>query len=223
MKILWKLLYIYALIYRSTKATISQTEIFSNGIRSSLDICHSSQTTAHDSCSDRIESASCSECLGLSNCCSDPVSTDSLYGTCLDGPETKCPDGGSAICEGSSCPSDITCEYINCHEESQYCWGSTVCDESGGANCANFTGLFCHSHEATSSSFRICCSSALQRAPGSRSALIPHIYSSLEIPQFSEDTDFFTSSPIPDGDGQYTASKLRKYLHFFNAFIMIFY
>jgi hypothetical protein len=96
--------------------------------------------------------SSCTQYVGMSNCCSDP--THDEYGLCQDNSDLNCLDNRSAICSDSNCPTGLLCKYVNCPIGAKFCWGNTVCSD-GHDSCSHYAALFCH-NDISSDSLKVC-------------------------------------------------------------------
>lgn len=72
-----------------------------------------------------------------------------------------CPYGSSEIHTKESIVG-LSCISRNCVNETQICWGSTICDSSYGTSCELFEGFLCQTEMMTSSLFKVCRSISLE-------------------------------------------------------------
>ena len=199
------ILLICIIAHSTVSATHLQANIIPHENNINLNICRNRRAIGYESCSDLTDPLLCSECAGQSNCCSASSTDNGLYGICQDGPETMCPDGGNAICDGTSCPTGISCDYVNCPSGAKYCWGSTVCET--GTSCSNFEGLFCHSHELPTTSFKICCSAMLRKEEVSELTAEAHFGSRDGKLKSSTVRDYISLMSNSDSEGRHKTSK----------------
>ena len=119
--------------------------------------CISPKSTDRKSCSKNNNHFGCKLCAGLSSCCLD---SNSYYGSCYDSNIYNCPNGDSPICSPGNCPLSLSCNYVNCPDSADFCWGSTVCDDE--TICSDLDGLFCSGEKANTQNFSVCCSSGIE-------------------------------------------------------------
>lgn len=119
--------------------------------------CISPKSSDQNSCSNQNNPFGCKLCAGLSSCCLD---SNSYYGACYDSNISNCPNGDKALCSPGNCPLALSCNYVNCPEVADLCWGSTVCDDE--TICSNLDGLFCSGEKSNPQNFSVCCSSKIE-------------------------------------------------------------
>ena len=119
--------------------------------------CQIPGSTQSSQCSRNTDLSGCKMCAGLSSCCLD---TDSYFGSCSESDTFSCPNGDEAICRSGDCPPTLSCKFINCPENAEFCWGSTICDDK--TICPHLDRLFCSGEKSNPKNFSVCCSSQME-------------------------------------------------------------
>ena len=120
---------------------------------SNIKTCQNTSSIITKSCISHKSLQGCNTCAGESNCCIDSTFD---YGQCGDNIHSQCPSGEDAICSGSNCPKGLICEFMNCPEHSDNCWGSTRCADP--ESCSHLHDLFCYGDGNLFRNYKVCCS-----------------------------------------------------------------
>jgi hypothetical protein len=68
---------------------------------------------------------------------------------------SHCPNGSDEINSDESI-TGLSCVNLDCPNEIEFCWGSTICHSSHDTSCELLEGLLCQIEETMSSTFKIC-------------------------------------------------------------------
>jgi hypothetical protein len=74
---------------------------------------------------------------------------------------SHCLDGSNEINIDESI-TGLSCINLDCPNEIDFCWGSTMCQSSSDTSCELLQGLLCQIEDITSSTFKICISIPLE-------------------------------------------------------------
>ena len=169
--------------------------------------CHIPGSFDPRPCSKSNDLWGCRMCAGLSNCCLD---TDRYFGSCYDSDTLGCPNGDEAICRHGECPPTLSCNFINCPEDAEFCWGTTICDDK--TICPHLDRLFCSGEKSNPQNFSVCCSTEaedyierLKDSKGSTPAVSPNFVNSEDsilIHDGIEKTKLNSASTAKDIRGQ---------------------
>lgn len=122
-----------------------------------------------------------------------------IYSVVTDEKHTShCPDGSNEIDNDESIIG-LSCINLNCSNEYQLCWGSTVCNIGNGKFCDQLESSLCYTEGTLSSTFKVCRSIPSETSAINNSSEIMEGLSTEVIPLIADSTRvkrFLSSSSL---------------------------